>query len=87
MYTGNTRKVIGVWVFTAYDDGNVDVTQTAPDKEQFAAVRSAILWIGRWCGKTIRQAAKCPYSPDNHDIVFGENEASKDDAMGPVNDA
>lgn len=77
MYTGNKRKVIGVWVFTAYDTGDVDVTQTAPDKDQFALVRRAISNIGRWCRNTLKNAALCPYSPDNTSVISDEDGTSK----------
>lgn len=64
MYT-KERSVIGVFVFTAYDDGDVDVTMTAPHKDKFALVQNSIGKIAKWCRKTIADRDKCPYSPNN----------------------
>ena len=64
MWNGK-RRVIGVFVFTAYDDGEVDVTMTAPHKDMFAEVMYAIGKIRTWCKNTIADRDKCPYSPNN----------------------
>ena len=79
MFNG-TRRVIGVWVFTAYDDGEVTVTQTAPDKRLFNEVKAAVVKIGKWCGRTIRDQDKCPYSPNNP-AMFGDDGVNDSDEM------
>ena len=76
MYT-KSRDVIAVFVFTAYDDGNVDVTMTAPFKDRFPQVQKAIGKIAQWCKHTIAQRDKCPYSPNNPAQLTDDNTKSQ----------
>lgn len=82
MYKVETaRKVVAVWVFTAYDDGSIDVTQTAPDKGAFVAVRKGIAAMQRWCAKAMKDQDKCPFSPANPVVVEDKNVSPMDELL------
>ena len=72
-----TREVIGVFVFTAYDDGQIDVTMTAPHKDKFIPVMYAIGKIAKWCKQTLADRDKCPYSPNNPTELTDDNTRSQ----------
>lgn len=71
------KGIVGVLVYTVYEDGSIDFMQDAPCKtpEGFAALKEGFKNIAAMVGKTLKNQAQCPFSPDNPNVYsYTDNE-------------